>query len=270
MQYASSIASLLKVTEALGPAEEWQKVAAQFSSSHGVMATIEKANALHQYMWKQMNANPISVLLQDWQFPESHKNIQPLISARVLSKSERTSSKKNKPIDKFPVQMRKALEAINNTDLNEEPDTSEAVETMVEKCSTLKPSIINLRAMLDHAFHFILFLIALYDTHYLVDHLEEVVEKVDKELRAEIEKLNPGVIEGNYALAKRDTFIKSYPGLRCKQKTVLYKGQLLRVIEERHKWVRVEYYNYKHGCPEVGWVKKKCIIQHITVGMPKD
>lgn len=86
--------------------------------------------------------------------------------------------------------------------------------------------------------------------------LERLLEVVNKAVEG-IERLAPENDPHTYYVSERTVTVRDAPDNKAKAVTLLSPDTRVRLVQRKHKWVYVEYFDFLEGVPKFGWVNKK-------------
>lgn len=70
-------------------------------------------------------------------------------------------------------------------------------------------------------------------------------------------RLIPHIDDNTYYRVKRQVDVLARPSFRTDQTALLVPAQTVRLVERRHKWIFLEYFDQIHGIARQGWAPKK-------------
>jgi len=134
-------------------------------------------------------------------------------------------------------------------------------DSLVNQCKKLKPKTTNFVGI-SQLFEIILFLLSIAITSHITDESEnKIVEQFQNMQRAvyqQIESLKPEqeTEEINYVVF-HEVNLRGKPTTKSTPLEVLSKNQVVTLLNEKGKWIYIEYFDYVDGMPKKGWVFKK-------------
>lgn len=104
-------------------------------------------------------------------------------------------------------------------------------------------------------------LLAFFATSHMGVQMEkrimERIETLETTLSTTVEQLKqPSTVETWYVV-QRHLNLHAQPTTSSTKLGVLYPQQIVRLVERRSKWIRVEYYDHIEGKTKTGWAYKK-------------
>jgi hypothetical protein len=81
--------------------------------------------------------------------------------------------------------------------------------------------------------------------------------RILEQILSQIERLNPGNDSNTYYIVERGVSLRIRPQSKAGVVGVLSRGTKVRLIERKHEWIYVEYFDYLEGVPKTGWALKK-------------
>jgi hypothetical protein len=70
-------------------------------------------------------------------------------------------------------------------------------------------------------------------------------------------KLVPEKDPGKYYVVQRDVVLRLKPQSKAAKIVVLFPNQRVLLMQENHKWIYIQYFDYLEGIPRYGWAMKK-------------
>lgn len=89
-------------------------------------------------------------------------------------------------------------------------------------------------------------------------YLEQIAESLEKLISS---SQRPLPVEGpsKYYFVERQVVIKVKPTMESTSVATLYPNQRVKLIQRKHKWMYVGYFDYTEAVPRNGWVLKKYV-----------
>jgi len=78
-----------------------------------------------------------------------------------------------------------------------------------------------------------------------------------KQIASNTEQRIPDKDENAYYVVVRKVAIRIKPKCKSAALAVLSPNQKVRLVQDNHKWIYVEYYDYLESIPKYGWANKK-------------
>lgn len=128
---------------------------------------------------------------------------------------------------------------------------------VINKCKELAPNSINYWAVFNFALTIAFFLYPLYEGQKTEQRIIGAVNQTETNILKEIEKLKPARSEDIYYVVERKAKLRSHPQSNSTIIHILSSNQRVRLIQTKHKWIYVEYFDYIEGIPKNGWLLKK-------------
>lgn len=164
--------------------------------------------------------------------------------------------------DSFSAQIFSVLSQIEEpTDEQSLQEFRTALENLlsliVSKIEELKPNSINYWALFNFALSIFFFLYPLYEGQKTEQRITDSVNQTRAEIIKEIEKLKPANIEEIYYVIEREAKLRNQPRPKSVVIQILPPNQRVKLIQTKHEWIYVEYFDYIEGVPKNGWLLKK-------------
>jgi hypothetical protein len=64
-------------------------------------------------------------------------------------------------------------------------------------------------------------------------------------------------MRANTNVVERQVVLRLKPSNRGAKIVILFPNQKVLLIEEKHKWIYIEYFDYLEAIPKYGWANKK-------------
>jgi hypothetical protein len=104
---------------------------------------------------------------------------------------------------------------------------------------------------------FLLFIYSEYSSLKGINELKTTINNTETKIIKEIKNLEYDLIPSVYYVIIRQTFGYEYPSTKSNINLILYSNQKVRLIENKGKWIHVEYFNYFTNKHEHAWCMKK-------------
>jgi hypothetical protein len=78
-----------------------------------------------------------------------------------------------------------------------------------------------------------------------------------KQIAENTAKLVPEKDPGKYYVVEREVVLRLKPQAKAAKIVVLFPNQRVLLVQEKHQWIYIEYFDYLEGLPRYGWAMKK-------------
>lgn len=104
----------------------------------------------------------------------------------------------------------------------------------------------------------VFFIYSLHASEESENRQKQLLLTVQQTLLEKINSINSDTIRGTYYLVVRPVKLNEKPNAtKAGLLNVIYPNQRVRLVDEKGKWIRVEYFNFMVNKTETGWILKK-------------